>query len=80
MSATEPSSAELAVAEQALDAAPFDGASLLYARVDLVAGADGNPLLLELELAEPSMFLAHAPHEAVTGFAQSIVAAAQAHG
>lgn len=80
MSATEPSSAELAVAEQALDAAPFDRASLLYARVDLVAGADGNPLLLELELAEPSMFLAHAPHEAVTGFAHSIVAAAQAHG
>jgi hypothetical protein len=80
MSATEPSSAELAVAEQALDAAPFDRASLLYARVDLVAGADGNPLLLELELAEPSMFLAHAPHEAVTGFARSIVAAAQAHG
>ena len=53
MSATEPSSAELAVAEQALDAAPFDRASLLYARVDLVAGAD-DPLLLELELAEPS--------------------------
>ena len=30
---------------------------LLYARVDLVPGADGAPTLLELELAEPSMFL-----------------------
>jgi hypothetical protein len=48
--------------------------------VDLVAGADGDPLLLELELAEPSMFLAHAPHEAVTGFAHSIVTAARANG
>ena len=27
------------------------------ARVDLVRGGDGAPLLLELELAEPSLFL-----------------------
>lgn len=80
MSATQPAAAELALAEQALDAAPFDRESLLYARADLVAGADGNPLLLELELAEPSMFLAHAPHEAVTGFARSIVTAARVNG
>jgi glutathione synthase/RimK-type ligase-like ATP-grasp enzyme len=32
----------------------------LYARVDLVPGNDGAPLLLELELTEPSLFLAHA--------------------
>ena len=29
----------------------------MYARVDLVPGADGSPTLLELELTEPSMFL-----------------------
>lgn len=32
---------------------------LLYARVDLVAAADGSPLVIELELTEPSLFLAH---------------------
>ena len=32
---------------------------LVYARVDLVPGADGSPTLLELELAEPSMFLVY---------------------
>ena len=29
----------------------------LYARIDLVPGTSGDPLLLELELAEPSLFL-----------------------
>ena len=43
-------------------------------------GGRWHPLLLELELAEPSMFLAHAPHEAVTGFARSIVARRSGHG
>jgi hypothetical protein len=32
-----------------------------YGRVDLVDGHDGHPLVLELELVEPSLFLAHAP-------------------
>jgi hypothetical protein len=31
----------------------------LYARIDLVAAADGSPLLIELELTEPSLFLPH---------------------
>lgn len=35
--------------------------SPLYARIDVVAGADGSPLLLELELTEPSLFLPQAP-------------------
>jgi hypothetical protein len=34
-------------------------ASLLYARIDLLPSPDG-PLLLEAELIEPSLFLAHA--------------------
>lgn len=32
---------------------------LLYARVDLVNAPDGSPLVIELELTEPSLFLAH---------------------
>lgn len=50
---------ELAAARAVLAAAGFDG--LLYARVDLVRDAAGRPLLLELELAEPTLFLAHHP-------------------
>jgi hypothetical protein len=37
------------------------GAPPLYARVDLLAGADGAPTLLELELVEPALYLAEAP-------------------
>jgi len=47
----EPTAAERAVADRALAAA---GADLLYARVDLVEGA-----VLELEAAEPSLYLAY---------------------
>lgn len=32
-----------------------------YARIDLVEGRDGQPLLLEVEANEPSLFLDHAP-------------------
>ena len=49
-----PTAAETAVAERALAAAP--AAELLYARVDLVDGPDG-PLVMELELIEPELFL-----------------------
>ena len=38
--------------------------ALLYARVDLVAGDDGQPLLMELELTEPSLFIQHQPQVA----------------
>jgi hypothetical protein len=53
----DPTAAEQDVARAALDACAD---LLLYARVDLVPGADGHPLVLELELAEPSFFLAQA--------------------
>jgi hypothetical protein len=49
----------LQVAERALAALPF--AAPLYARVDLIPSEDGKPCLLELELTEPSLFLAHSP-------------------
>ncbi|MER5630304.1 hypothetical protein [Streptomyces nitrosporeus] len=35
--------------------------SPLYARIDLVPGPGGGPLLLECEVIEPSLFLAHSP-------------------
>ena len=34
---------------------------LLYARVDMAPGADGAPLIMELELTEPSLFLCQCP-------------------
>jgi glutathione synthase/RimK-type ligase-like ATP-grasp enzyme len=51
-----PTTAELAVAELALGVA---GRDLLYARVDVIPGPDGEPVLLELELTEPALFLRH---------------------
>ncbi|MBU6478885.1 MAG: hypothetical protein KGQ32_13220, partial [Xanthomonadaceae bacterium] len=66
-----PSPDELAVAQRALAAIPFDK-PLLYARVDLIRDDDGAPRLLELELAEPSVFVAHADGVAER-FAQAIL-------
>jgi len=51
--------AERSIAERVLAAVPGNP-DLLYARVDLVPGPDGEPVLLELELTEPSLFLTHA--------------------
>ena len=49
--------AELAVAERALSAIPGGVDRLLYARVDVIPADDGAPVLIELELTEPSLFL-----------------------
>ena len=59
--------AELSAAEQVLSLVP--GGPLLYARVDLVPGPDG-PLLMELEVTEPSLFLSHS-----SGAAERLAAA-----
>jgi hypothetical protein len=56
-----PTTAEHELAEQVLDTIPFDRSSLLYARIDLIPDADGDPVLLELEVIEPSLFLAVDP-------------------
>ncbi len=53
------SAAQLAVARAALAVVP-GGSPLLYARVDLIPDDAGAPRVLELELCEPSVFLAHA--------------------
>jgi glutathione synthase/RimK-type ligase-like ATP-grasp enzyme len=63
--------AQLAVAEAALAAVPVQG-PLLYARVDLLPGDDGAPVLVELELTEPSLFFLTDPG-AVGRFVQAVV-------
>jgi glutathione synthase/RimK-type ligase-like ATP-grasp enzyme len=55
---------ERALGEQTLDALPYDRDDLLYARVDVVRGSGGAPMVLEVELAEPSLFLAHGENAA----------------
>ena len=54
-----PGADELAVAERALSQLPFG--ELLYARVDLIRDGAGQPQVLELELAEPSLYFFRVP-------------------
>ncbi|MEU2264858.1 hypothetical protein ABZ568_00085 [Streptomyces olindensis] len=70
----EPTAAELAVAERALDAVP-GGTEPLYARVDLVTGPDGEPCVMELELIEPNLFLWLHP-DSVPRVVRAVLAAA----
>lgn len=55
----EPSKDEGRVAKAAFNAIP--GPPPLYARVDLVRDFEGAPVVLELELIEPSLFFDHGP-------------------
>jgi glutathione synthase/RimK-type ligase-like ATP-grasp enzyme len=60
--ARAPAPAELRIGEQVLEAvAARFGATPLYARIDLLPGPDG-PVLVEVEVTEPSLFLAHDAH------------------
>lgn len=54
----QPEASEADIARRALAALAHPS---LYARVDLVRGHDGEPLLIELECIEPRLFLAHDP-------------------
>lgn len=57
-----PSEPEMEVARRALAAVPdAQAGDLLYARVDLVPGPGDEPVVIELEATEPSLFHAHAP-------------------
>jgi glutathione synthase/RimK-type ligase-like ATP-grasp enzyme len=69
----EASDAERAVADAAVACAP-GGDDLLYGRVDLLHDEHGEPLVLELELAEPSLYLSFGAG-AAERFADSIAAA-----
>ncbi len=56
----DPTQAELEVAHRALGAIPGGSDRLAYARVDLVPDSTNKPILMELELTEPSLYLRHA--------------------
>jgi len=71
-----PDAAERELAARALAAIPF-AQPLAYARIDLIRDADGAPRLLELELAEPSLFFAHGSGSAQR-FAEVLLARAAA--
>jgi hypothetical protein len=71
-SARTPTDAELSIASRAVAAVPGGAKRLLYARVDMIPGADGEPVLLELELTEPSLFFRHA-EDAASRMADAIL-------
>lgn len=70
IAAHQPAEDELSAAELALQAA---GEDLLYARVDLVRDLKGNPVLMELELVEPDLYLGYDDH-APARFAEACAA------
>jgi hypothetical protein len=55
-----PAEAELASAALTAVANKVD-ASLMYARIDVAPGPDGEPVLMEVELIEPSLYLSQSP-------------------
>ncbi|MDF3297381.1 ATP-grasp domain-containing protein [Streptomyces tropicalis] len=71
-----PTPAERDTAEKALAAVP-GAPELLYARVDLVDGADGEPVVMELELVEPNLFL-HLHPDSLPRLVEDTLAAAKA--
>jgi glutathione synthase/RimK-type ligase-like ATP-grasp enzyme len=71
--AREPSPEEVALAQQVLAVAREWGADLLYARIDMLPG----PVLIELEVTEPSLFLRHSPG-AAQRFARAVRQRAEA--
>lgn len=62
ISAREPGDDERLLAAAAHAAIPFDAP--LYARIDMIRDGQGAPVILELEMTEPSLFFAHAPGSA----------------
>ena len=70
ITARAPDEAELSVGARALRALPFE--TPLYARVDLIRDGEGAPVVLELELIEPSLFFQFAERSAER-FASAVV-------
>ncbi len=80
ITARMPHAAELALGERVLAALVASGRvpqAPLYARVDLLRDPSGAPVVLELELTEPSLFLGFAPG-AAERLAHQIVTALRA--
>lgn len=71
----EPAPEEVALAERVLSVVRGWGDELLYARVDMLPG----PVLIELEVTEPSLFLRHAPGSAAR-FAAAVRQAVRRYG
>jgi O-ureido-D-serine cyclo-ligase len=69
--ARAPSKDEGRVAKAAFNAIPFE--TPLYARVDLIHDGRGQPVVLELELTEPSLFFTHAEGSAAR-FVEALLA------
>jgi len=66
----EPDAEEMHVADAAFRACSLE--QPLYARMDLIHDDQGSPVVLELELTEPSLFFVHAP-EAAGRFADALL-------
>ncbi|MEO6713778.1 MAG: hypothetical protein ABIM89_10165, partial [Mycobacteriales bacterium] len=71
--AAEATDAEIALAQRALSWVATD---LMYARIDVAQLDDGTPVIMELELTEPRLFLRYA--DAADRFAAVIAEAARA--
>jgi O-ureido-D-serine cyclo-ligase len=70
ITARVPDAAELRVGARAIEAMPFE--TPLYARVDLIRDEKGEPVVLELEMIEPSLFFPFAGGSAER-FAVSVI-------
>ena len=70
ITARVPDAAELRVGARAMQAMPFE--TPLYARVDLIRDEKGEPVVLELEMIEPSLFFPFAGGSAER-FAASVI-------
>ncbi len=69
-----PRADEIVVGEKVLDLLRSRfGEAPLYARIDMVDGDDGTPLVMEIELAEPSMFF-HVAEGSADRYADAILA------
>ena len=62
---------ERVLAAQALEAA--GAAGLAFARVDMARDADGRPMLMELELTEPTLFFLDGPPAAAARLADALL-------
>jgi O-ureido-D-serine cyclo-ligase len=72
-----PGNDEMQLAQKVVSAVPFG--TPLYARVDLIRDDSGAPRLLELEMAEPSLFFVHAAGSAEK-FATAVLRWYEQHG
>ena len=61
---------ERALAARALEAA--DARGLAFARVDMARDTDGRPVLMELELTEPTLFFVDGPPESASRLADAL--------